>query len=127
LNAYEDCVRWLQAAPRSRWQMPHLDFAIAIEEELMCRYDPLQNKVERYEDSSGTWVLGGSVRGEVVAEALERTFACRGWVLEDGKLWLRTLPDINPLFRTAPMLTSVGEMSTQLRFDPATVPLDDES
>ncbi len=133
-QALEYGQRWLRypgadGKPVKKPPMPHLEFAIAIEAELPTKRNPRTGRDELYVPEDGVWLpSGGDIKGEVVSDALLKVFAPREWQLVSAegarKKW-RLVPGDEPLFRTGPALASIGEMCKHLRFDPATVNLDE--
>ena len=72
---------------------------------------------------------GGGIRGELISDALLRVFAPRRWeyVEVDGVSKPRLVPGDEQLFHFGPTLNGIADMVKNLRFDPATVLLDEGS
>ena len=128
LRACQMARSWLSAA-RGKGPMPHLEFAIAIEDRLPTAYNPFAKKTEFYSEEDGVWFPDGGQlvsKGEVLSDALDAVFGPRVWVHEvDGdKLKIRLGAGVMPLFHTGGVLSSIGEMCRHLRFNTGMVPLD---
>ena len=91
---------------------PHLDFAVCVEGELPCQYNYASKELEFFNANAGVWMhTGGQAycRGELLKDALCKVLCTPRWGLDkDGKT--RLLPGDDPLFHTAPVLSSVGGM-----------------
>ena len=128
LRAYKMALSWL-IADKGKGPMPHLEFAIAIEERLPTAYNPFTKKTEFYSDEDGVWFPDGGQlvsKGEVLSDALDLVFGKRVWVheFEGDKLKIRLGNDVVSLFHTGGVLCSIGEMCRHLRFNTGMVPLD---
>ena len=132
-QAFEYAAKWLASGDEEDLQkrkgpMPHLEFAIAIEDHLPTRRNPRTNKEELYVPEDGVWMAsGGGIRGELISDALLRVFAPRRWeyVKVDGLCKARLVPGDEQLFHFGPTLNGIADMVKNLRFDPATVLLDE--
>jgi hypothetical protein len=133
LAAFNWARDWLNAGERGaggRGAMPHLEFAIAIEDRLPTAYNPFTKKTEFYSEEDGVWYPDGGQlvsKGEVLSDALDAVFRPHKWVheqCEDGKTKVRLGHGAMAMFHTGGVLASIGEMSRPLRFNPGMVPLD---
>eukprot|EP00969_Alexandrium_andersonii_P166630 7363101-Alexandrium_andersonii.AAC.1 len=74
-----------------RGPMPHLEFAIAVEDRLPTAYNPFTKKTEFYSEEDGVWFPDGGqlvTKGEVLSDVLDAVFGPCKWVheqCEDGK------------------------------------------
>ncbi len=108
--------------------MPHLEFAIAVEDHLPTRRNPRTNKEELYVPEDGVWLpSGGGIRGELISDALLGVSAPRRWeyVEVNGVCKASLVPGDEQLFHFGPTLNGIADMVAHLRFDPATVLLDE--
>ena len=107
--------------------MPHLDFAVCVEGELPCQYNYASKELEFFNANAGVWMhTGGQAycRGELLKDALCKVLCTPRWGLDkDGKT--RLLPGDDPLFHTAPVLSSVGGMLDKVTPDLSLPDLDD--
>ncbi|CAJ1457191.1 unnamed protein product, partial [Effrenium voratum] len=107
--------------------MPHLDFAVCVEGELPCQYNYASKELEFFNANAGVWMhTGGQAycRGELLKDALCKVLRTPRWGLDkDGKT--RLLPGDDPLFHTAPVLSSVGGMLDKVTPDLSLPDLDD--
>ncbi|CAJ1456402.1 unnamed protein product, partial [Effrenium voratum] len=107
--------------------MPHLDFAVCVEGELPCQYNYASKELEFFNANAGVWMhTGGQAycRGELLKDALCKVLCTPRWGLDkDGKTQL--LPGDDPLFHTAPVLSSVGGMLDKVTPDLSLPDLDD--
>ena len=113
---------------RKKGPMPHLDFAIGIENVLPARRDARTNKEEMYIPEDGVWITSiCNVRGEIIADALQKVFAPHHWVHveENEKRKLRLVHGDHSLFHTGPALNIIADQVKYLRFDPSVVILDE--
>jgi len=123
-QALDYCMQWMAAAADPlvyAGPMPHLDFAIAIEEILPCYFNPLSGNTEYYSEDDGVWYPSGGqmvLKGEVLSDALLHTFAPKSWCYEDETNMRRRRLRAGDckMFHTAPVLGSIGEMCKHLRF-----------
>lgn len=132
VQARKYAARWLATGKDDegeRGPMPHLDFAIAIEDHLPTAYNPVTKKTEFYNIDEGVWYSDGGQlisKGEVLSEALIEVFGKPQWKIVDegGKARLRLTSGDVPLFHSGPVLGSIGSMCGQLRFDTSLPALD---
>ena len=107
--------------------MPHLDFAVCVEGELPCQCNYASKELEFFNANAGVWMhTGGQAycRGELLKDALCKVLCTPRWGLDkDGKT--RLLPGDDPLFHTAPVLSSVGGMLDKVTPDLSLPDLDD--
>jgi len=110
--------------------MPHLEFAIAIEEHLPTAYNPISKKTEFYNAEEGIWYPDGGQlvsKGEVLSDALMEVLGPVKWtwgVDDNGKVRIRLEARDVPMFHNGPVLAGIGEMTKHLRFDTSLPPLD---
>ena len=129
LQAVKYAAKWMEDEER-RGGMPHLEFAIAIEEHLPTAYNPVTKKTEFYNADDGVWYADGGQlvsKGEVLSEALLQVFAPTRWTHakdEDGKVHIRLETGDVPMFHNGRTLGSIGEMCKHLRFDTSLPVLD---
>jgi len=132
INAFNWASDWLaeRVLGRNPGVMPHLEFAIAIEDRLPTAYNPFTRKTEFYCEEEGVWFPDGGQlvnKGEVLSDALDQIFGKHTWVHEqgaDGKTKIRLGATPLAMFHTGPMLSAIGEMCRHLRFNTSMVPLD---
>ena len=107
--------------------MPHPDFAVCVEGELPRQYNYASKELEFFNANAGVWMhTGGQAycRGELLKDALCKVLCTPRWGLDkDGKT--RLLPGDDPLFHTAPVLSSVGGMLDKVTPDLSLPDLDD--
>ena len=109
--------------PKAMKYLPHLEFAIAVENLLPMVYNPDTKQTEFYSAAHGRWFEGGGhdqVKGEVLSDALIETFAPTQWgyVDLDGRLKVRRVKAEwdDSCFRSNSFLNPVGEAIKNLRF-----------
>jgi len=122
MQAVKYAKAWMEME-HPKGTMPHLEFAIAIEEHLPNAYNPVTKKTEFYNTAEGVWYADGGQlvsKGEVLSEALLRVFAPTRWVHkkdDDDKVRIHLETGDVHMFHTGPVLGSIGEMCKHLRFD----------
>ena len=129
MQAVKYAKAWMEME-HPKGTMPHLEFAIAIEEHLPTAYNPVTKKTEFYNTAEGVWYADGGQlvsKGEVLSEALLRVFAPTRWVHkkdDDDKVRIHLETGDVHMFHTGPVLGSIGEMCKHLRFDTSLPVLD---
>lgn len=108
--------------PKSMRYIPHLEFAISIEDRLPLVYNPETKQIEFYSAVHGRWFAGGGhdqAKGEVLSDALIQTFVPSQWgyVEVDGRLKVRrvAMKWDDSCFRSNTFLTPIGEAIKNLR------------
>ena len=103
---------------------PHLDFAVCVEGELPCQYNYASKELEFFNANAGVWMRAGVLpRRALERRPLQGAAHTPVGLDKDGKT--RLLPGDDPLFHTAPVLSSVGGMLDKVTPDLSLPDLDD--
>ena len=127
VEAREYAQRYINTMHLKKGRMshiPHLEFAIAVEDRMPVVYNPQSGAAEFWSAQHGRWFEDGGkdqVKGELLSDALRETFTPTQWgyAADCDRPKLRRVPICDwddSCMRSGTFMGPIGEMSRHLRF-----------